>query len=187
MAMTHLSNADGKVIERKWVMRWGAMLVALMLGLPVATASAQQLQYLSVNGDWKAYSFERDGKKVCYMASAPVKEEGDYSSRGQIYALVTNDPARSIDNQFSIVTGYTYKEDSTVSVEIGAREFTLFTENDRAWTQGPEDDSAAVQAMVRGKDMIVKGTSSRGTLTTDTYSLIGFTATKKAIDRACAN
>jgi Invasion associated locus B (IalB) protein len=36
-----------------------------------------------------------------------------------------------------------------------------------------------------GKQMIVRGTSSRGTETTDTYSLSGFTAALAAIDKAC--
>jgi hypothetical protein len=42
-----------------------------------------------------------------------------------------------------------------------------------------------VEAMVNGADMIVKGMSARGTETADTYSLIGFTATKKVIDKTC--
>jgi hypothetical protein len=33
--------------------------------------------------------------------------------------------------------------------------------------------------------MVVVGISSRGTKTTDTYSLSGFTAMKKRIDMAC--
>ena len=33
--------------------------------------------------------------------------------------------------------------------------------------------------------MVVKGTSSRDTLTTDTYSLIGFTKAYRAIGKAC--
>ncbi|MGB1026239.1 MAG: invasion associated locus B family protein, partial [Rhodospirillaceae bacterium] len=41
--------------------------------------------------------------------------------------------------------------------------------------------------MKRGRDMIVKGTSSRGTVTTDTYSLSGVTAAMNAIDKACAS
>ena len=40
-------------------------------------------------------------------------------------------------------------------------------------------------AMKGGKAMVVKGTSSRGTLTTDTYSLAGFTAAYAAIGKAC--
>ena len=33
--------------------------------------------------------------------------------------------------------------------------------------------------------MIVDGVSSKGTKTTDTYSLSGFTKARKAIDKAC--
>jgi len=39
--------------------------------------------------------------------------------------------------------------------------------------------------MKGGNRMVVYGTSSRGTKTTDTYSLSGFTAMKKRIDKAC--
>ena len=46
-------------------------------------------------------------------------------------------------------------------------------------------DAKLVQSMIRGADMVVQGTSSRGTLTTDTYSLKGFTAAYKAINKAC--
>ena len=39
--------------------------------------------------------------------------------------------------------------------------------------------------MKRGRKMVVKGKSSRGTATTDTYSLTGFSAAYKAIGEAC--
>ncbi|MGH6662046.1 MAG: invasion associated locus B family protein [Rhodospirillales bacterium] len=42
-----------------------------------------------------------------------------------------------------------------------------------------------VQAMVKGAQMTVKGTSNRGTVTADVYSLNGFTAAYKAIGQAC--
>ena len=48
-----------------------------------------------------------------------------------------------------------------------------------------KDDKALVRAMIRGVTMIVRGTSSRGTLTIDTYSLRGFTAAHEAIGVAC--
>ena len=41
-------------------------------------------------------------------------------------------------------------------------------------------------AMIAGATMSVQGTSSRGTLTTDTYSLSGITAALNAIARECA-
>ena len=39
--------------------------------------------------------------------------------------------------------------------------------------------------MKKGNRMVVKGTSSRGTLTTDTFSLKGFTKAYGAIGKAC--
>jgi len=39
--------------------------------------------------------------------------------------------------------------------------------------------------MRRGGTLVVKGTSSRGTDTTDRYSLMGFTAAHNAISQAC--
>jgi len=42
-----------------------------------------------------------------------------------------------------------------------------------------------ITAMKRGSKMLVVGTSSRGTVTTDTYSLSGFTKTKSTIDKTC--
>lgn len=163
-----------------------AIAVAGWIGVPSdQVAHAQQPEFKGQNGDWKAYTFTRGDDVVCYMASAPSKAEGNYSARGAIYTLITNDPAKSMRNQVSVVTGYTYKVDSTVEVTIGGQTFELFTDDDRAWTQGPDDDAALVKAMVAGATMVIEGTSSRGTLTKDTYSLSGFTATKRVIDRAC--
>jgi hypothetical protein len=42
-----------------------------------------------------------------------------------------------------------------------------------------------VAAMRRGNSLVVEGTSARGTVTTDRYSLSGFTAAHNAISRAC--
>jgi len=166
----------------------GSTLVALsvaLAGLVSGAALAADPSRIGRNGDWTAFELQRDGGKVCYMASSPKKAEGDYTARGEIFALVTNDPKAGIEGEVSIVTGYTYRKDSRVSVQIGGATFDMFTSGDRAWTQGPEEDAPLVQAMIKGADMVVKGTSSRGTATTDTYSLSGFTATKKLIDQAC--
>ncbi len=125
------------------------------------------------------------------MASAPKKSVGDYSKRGPAYALVTNDPTTGGRGEVSFVAGYPFKKDSMVTVAIGGKTFELFTKAedpgnaDKAWTQGPEDDRDMVEAMISGADMVVKGLSARNTETTDTYSLIGFTATKKVIDKTC--
>ena len=163
-----------------------SFFLGIVLALGTAGAvHAQEPQTIGRNSDWIAYTYQSGGKTVCYMASTPLKAEGNYSKRGHIYALVTHHPDSESRGEFSIVTGYTFKTDSEVEVEIGGQTFQLFTDNDRAWAPDAKTDSAIVNAMVKGSKMVVSGQSSRGTKTSDTYSLSGFTATKKLIDQTC--
>jgi hypothetical protein len=151
----------------------------------MAPAGAQTLQELGGHGKWTAYSFKDGGNTVCYMASAPTKQRGNYKKRGEPYALVTNRPARKTKGEVNFVAGYTFKKDAPLTVTINKKKFELFTTDDRAWSPDAKTDESLVNAMVRGSSMTVVGHSSRDTKTTDTYSLSGFTATKKLVDRAC--
>jgi hypothetical protein len=72
-----------------------------------------------------------------------------------------------------------------VTVDIGGQKFELFTSGDGAWSDSPDRDGQLVGAMKAGASMLVTGTSTRGTLTTDTYSLSGVTAAMAKIDAAC--
>jgi invasion protein IalB len=163
-----------------------ALAVVVALALPGAgAAQAQDIKSLGQFEDWRAFTFQEDGNKVCYMASQPQKAEGDYTQRGEIYAMVTHRPAQGTQNVVSFVIGYPFKDDSRVNVSIDGKGFTLFTHKDTAWAPDKETDRALVQAMRAGRTMIVKGVSARDTETTDTYSLLGFTAAHNAINKAC--
>jgi hypothetical protein len=157
-----------------------AALAALLT--PTAARAAPEL--IGLFGDWEAYTATEAGNKICYMGSEPKKMEGKYSARGRVVMLVTHRPKDKEKGIVSITTGYTYKSGSDVTVEIGGKTFKLFTAGEHAFAEEGKDKSL-VQSMIRGADMVVKGTSSRGTLTTDTYSLSGFTAAWKAIGKAC--
>lgn len=43
-------------------------------------------------GKWHAYTSQEDGKKICYVTSSPLKAEGKYKSRGEIYIMITHRP-----------------------------------------------------------------------------------------------
>jgi invasion protein IalB len=159
-------------------------LGALAVFGPVPVAQAQQVNTLGVSGDWTAYTMIENGNKVCYVASQPKKDEGNYTARDEIYALVTHRPARQ---QFYVVTvyaGYPYKEGSSVELSIDSTDYQLFTQGETAWASD-DMDKQIVAAMKRGLTMVVKGTSTRGTATRDTYSLKGITASLSTIDKAC--
>ncbi len=161
-----------------------AIAAAMLLGWP-GPVTAQEGGFIATFDDWSAFSENEGGKPLCYAASLPKKAEGDYTQRGDTYVMVTHRPAEKAVGVFSVRAGYTYQEGSEVEVTIGGQTFTLFTDGGYAWAEDEDTDRAINVAMKAGKNMVVKGTSSRGTLTTDTYSLIGFTAAQGAIDKAC--
>ena len=138
---------------------------------------------LGTFGEWTAFSRE-DGGKVCYMGSVPQKSQGDYSRRGDVYIMVTHRPAEKSVGVVNVEAGYTYKQGSEVEVTIGGKTFRLYTADGQAWAYRNED-AALVAAMRGGSAMTVKGTSNRGTTTTDTYSLTGFSAGYQAIGKTC--
>ncbi len=161
-----------------------SILVTLILCV-AGTAAAQDIKRLDGGGSWRAYSFKEQGSPVCYIASEPSKDEGNYSQRGEIYLMVTHRPAEKSIDVVNIVAGYDYATNSQVKIVIDDKAFQLFTHKDTAWAPTEQDDKKLVQAMIKGKTMVVQGKSTRGTATKDTYSLIGFTKAYKSINRAC--
>jgi hypothetical protein len=162
-----------------------ATIIALLV-MPVLSvaASAQTPEFLGTHRDWNVYAFTEDGQKICYMASEPTKQEGNYTRRGSPAVLVTRRPNPRVD-EVSVQPGYSYLEGSEVEVDIGNRKFALFTRGEHAWTKSEEEDQALIEAMKRGSDMTVRGTSTKNTFSLDTYSLLGFTAAYQAMVAAC--
>jgi hypothetical protein len=161
------------------------LICALAGAITALPAHSQDVTALGRHGDWIAYIYQENGQPVCYMTSAPTKSEGNYSRRGDVQILVTHRPDREAFDVISVVAGYEYKRDADATLAIRGDRFDLFTNGDRAWARDAKTDKAMTQAMIKGKAAVVSGTSSRDTLTTDTFSLIGFTAAHKAISEAC--
>jgi hypothetical protein len=163
------------------------ILTAPLLALKLPHAAAQTPQFLGTHRDWNVYAFTEDGQKICYMASEPKKQEGNYTRRGNPAVLVTRRPTPQPVDEVSVQPGYTYLEGSEVEVRVGSRRFNLFTRGEHAWTKSEDADQALINAMKRGTDMTVRGTSTKNTYSLDTYSLLGFTAAYEAMIKACTS
>jgi hypothetical protein len=160
--------------------------IALFLTPVLSVAAAAQTpEFLGSHQDWNVYAFTEDSDKICYMASEPKKQEGDYTRRGNPAVLVTRRPGPKVVDEVSVQPGYSYQEGSEVQVGIGNRKFALFTRGEHAWTKSEDADRALIDAMKRGSDMTVRGTSTKGTYSLDTYSLLGFTTAYQAMTDAC--
>ncbi|PPR17237.1 MAG: hypothetical protein CFH33_00107 [Alphaproteobacteria bacterium MarineAlpha9_Bin3] len=146
---------------------------------------AQQNNDLGSYSDWQATYWD-EGAGVCTMMTIPKKEEGKYSKRGEVFAQVVKNKGAKDSGVVNFVAGYTFKENSEVNVIIDNKHsFVLFTNKSTAWAQTEKDDASLIKYMKLGNKMIVKGISSRGTNTKDTYSLKGFVAAYKAMNKKC--
>ena len=161
------------------------ILISIFFSLNAFSQEINQPLKMGESRDWEAYRTDVGDKRTCFATSIPKSSKGDYKERGTVRIYVTHGPTQDVTNEVSIKAGYDHKEQSIVKYTIDGKKFSLFTLKDRAWAETPELDSKIVSAMKAGNKLLVSGTSSRGTVTEDTYSLFGFTAALKLIDKAC--
>lgn len=154
---------------------------AMLSGLVSLPANAQQM--IANYDNWRVFTVEREGKKVCYIASLPTKKDGNYSKRSDPYLLVTH-KGGAVD-EVSTSSGYPYKEGEEVTLSFGQKRFPLFVKGEIAWAYDEASDKSIVKEMIRGNDVKIKGTSWKNTKSTDTYSLKGFTAAHRHMKREC--
>ena len=118
----------------------------------------------------------------CYIGSTPIKKEGNYTKRGDTYILVYR-INKSPDKIVQITAGYNYDASKPVTLKIDQTTFVFFGKDDNAWTK--DKDKEVIFAMKKGINLIIQGYSSRGTLTTDVYTLKGFTAAFNKLSKDC--
>ncbi len=151
---------------------------------PPPTGGAKS-EHLGDAQGWSAFAETDKNAKACYMVGRPLKSEPENLKRGEVYVYVTHRPAEKTFNVVSFAAGYPYKEGSDAELSVDSHKFTLFTSKESAWSRDAATDKAVVEAMAKGKQAVLKGTSARGTNTTDIYSLDGFAQVLAQIDKAC--
>jgi hypothetical protein len=184
-----------------------ARIFGLVLGflagfLPVL-GQAQSLELISVQGEWRVYRDAATGPS-CFVYAEPsdwsASRDGAPVSveRGDIRFFITLAADAPDVTEPSFRAGYTLTTDSPAKVSIGGADTSLYPNADYcaqagsiercdqyAWTQ-PADDANLIALMMAGRDAIVTARSQRGTITTDTFSLTGFTAALNDARNACS-
>src|ERR1051326_2258222 len=134
---------------------------------------------------WSAFAETDKNAKACYLVGRPVKTDPENLKRGDIYVYVTHRPAEKSYNVVMFAAGYPYKDATDAELSVDTHKFPLFTNKESAWSRDAATDKAVVDTMAKAKQAVLKGTSARGTVTTDTYSLEGFAPMLSQIDKAC--
>ena len=166
--------------------------VAFGLTVVAGAAAAQSADRVAAHTDWSV--FVANSPKECYIVSPPTKSSAERDgkpaevTRGDIRLFVAFRPGDNVSNEVSFTGGYPFRPGGTVTLDIGGTKFSLSPgqgeAGEWAWTD-PSDDSKAVAAMRKGSSAVLTGTSSRGTTTTDTFSLSGFTAAVEDAEARC--
>ena len=133
-------------------------------------------------GDWGAYAATSAGGKVCYALATPASTRTTPANRPRdpVYLFISTRPGENVHNEVSVIIGYQLKPDSEVNVEIGNNKFVMYTKADGAWLSNAAEEARMVETMRKGADIVITGTSARGTQSTDRYSLKGLS---QALDR----
>jgi invasion protein IalB len=159
--------------------------VGAACAMPMSPAAAQNSQPSLVGqyGNWGVYAGTSNGHKVCFALAQPQSSETDPPNRPRdpIYLFVSTRPADNVKEEVSVIVGYPQRRGADARAEVGGATFELMAQDDNSWVKNPADEPRLVEAMRRGADMVVHGVSTRGTKTTDTFSLSGVS---QALDRA---
>lgn len=167
----------------------GMFLAGLAMGTAVTGAQAQSR--VDAKKDWSVFESGQGAQKVCWIVSQPLESTATRGgkkvevNRGDIFLMVAVRPGDKVSNEVSFLSGYPFKGGSKVTVSVGDNNFTMFTEGENAWTSSAAEDGKLTGAFRRGSKARVRGESQRGTTTSDTFSLSGFTAAMKVAQGRC--
>jgi hypothetical protein len=141
--------------------------------------------------DWSVFQENIGGTKQCWVVTAPTKvvnmrngKKVD-ATRSEILLFVTYVPASGIKGEVSFEGGYPFRDNSIVQMEIGSTKYDLYPSGETAWSASPADDAKIRSSMQKGATAVLKAVSGRGTETTDTFSLAGFTAALADAAKRC--
>ena len=138
-------------------------------------------------GGWGAYTATPGGKKVCFALAKPTSSKSNPPNRPRdpAYAFVSTRPSEKVVNEVSIMIGYALKPGSESTLEVGGAAYAMYTQGDGLWIKNAAEEERMVDAMRRAPDAVVKGTSAKGTETTDTFSLKGLSQALDRIAQEC--
>lgn len=169
-----------------------SFLICFMVLTPSDEAFAVKTELLGQFKQWSAYVHINSKKKICYIVSKPTKQTGKYKSRGDTWLFVNLKPGQKTPGEISFKAGYRYKPKCDrssdakcqVNAKLGKKNFQMYSDKDISWVYADDQKNFISEMKKRGK-LIIEGSSQRGTKTTDTISLMGFTKAYNTIRKAC--
>jgi hypothetical protein len=134
------------------------------------------------HGSWAVYVGPAGPRRVCFAIAQPQSSETQPPGRPRdpIFFFITSRPADNVRNETSVAMGYTLRDATDATLEIGNQRFAFYSKDGGAWIKNTADEARLLTLMRSSPTMTIRGESGRGTKTTDRYSLNGL---GQALDR----
>lgn len=158
-------------------------LLAFLIFFLSFSANIQAQELIAKFHDWNLFRTQKNNKTLCYIASTPIKREGNYLNRGEPYFLVVG--INNDIDEVSVSSGFLYNQASNVELSFGAKKFYLFPYKTIAWSANKNDDIEILKEMQKNADIILTAIASDNKIAIDTYSLIGFNEGYKKLKEIC--
>jgi hypothetical protein len=151
-----------------------AIYLLVLIGAAPAAAAPR---IVAARGQWAAL-FEG---RTCEAASRSLRPA--LKDRPQARASLSFDAGGPRRGQFSVQLSRAPRPGASVMLTVGDAPFLLMVVGDRAWSRGPGQEAAIIEAMRKSGGMRVEARSPGGGRIVDRYSLDG---APLAIDAAAA-
>lgn len=143
-------------------------------------------EQLATFGDWGAYLAQAGKDKTCYALGQPKSREPKAKLKDtSAYIFISSRPGENVRNEVAINLGYGTKDGSAASADIDGDGWELITKGTNAWVKDQSKEKEFVGALRGGSKLVVKAASSKGTTTTDTYTLKGLSDALARVAQEC--
>jgi hypothetical protein len=153
---------------------------------PSAPGGAQPT-LLGQYDDWGAYTANPSGKKICFALAKPANSSTSPPNRPRdpAWMFISSRPAEKVKDEVSVIFGYGLKPNSDANIEVAGGSYAMLTQADGGWLKNAAEEPKLVETMRKGRELTVKGTSAKGTVSTDVYSLKGLSLALEKVGQEC--
>ena len=159
-------------------------------------------------GDWGVYQTQAAKGRVCYTLVQPKDRAPADLKRDPAYAFISDRPGEGVRNEISFIMGFDVvnpPEDSTADSKkpaadpkksaaakaamaiVGDQSFELLAKTTNLWVKNAAKEGQLIDEMRKGAKLQVMAASKKGHMTTDTYSLAGFSQALERVQKDCPN
>ena len=162
-------------------------LLIIIFSLVFSVANAEEdLKSLGKFKDWQSFVMVKEGVKTCFAQSIPVVRAPKKFKRDPSRLFISFRPAENVKNEVSVTNGYEFKLKAPVSAKSGKKKYDLFSKGRFAWVVDDGDEIKLISTMKKASRLMIVGNSEKGTLTTDHYSMMGFTKAYNTAKKNCS-